>query len=63
MPSFWLVFIAAIRTLRLMVPPGTFRLVTQVRKSFSEALVCCGISGCSRTFEKLMPTPVQAHHC
>jgi hypothetical protein len=34
----------------LIVPPEIFRFVTNVRRSFSDALVCNGISGCSSTF-------------
>lgn len=39
----------AMRPSRLMVPPEILRRVTKERISFSDALVCSGMSGCSRT--------------
>lgn len=39
----------AMRPLRLMVPPEILRLVTMERTSFSDALVCSGMYGCSST--------------
>jgi hypothetical protein len=55
MRSFWQVFISptmtsrAMRPSTLMVPSEILRLVTKERMSFSDALVCNGIYGCSRT--------------
>ncbi|SCX34609.1 hypothetical protein DSM25559_4517 [Agrobacterium rosae] len=39
----------ASRPLRLTVPPEIFRLMTKPRRSLSDALVCSGVSGRSRT--------------
>lgn len=54
-PSFWQVFISpsmlsrACRPLRLTVPPEIFRLMTNPRRSRSEAFVFSGVSGRSKT--------------
>jgi hypothetical protein len=42
------------RPISLLVPPLTFRLVTWQRTSFSELLVCSGISGRSSTMSTLV---------
>jgi hypothetical protein len=62
--------IARIATAMLRVPPETLRLVTWQRMSFSEPLVCSGISGRSSTLsppdlEILLPRPAKPlilHH-